>query len=208
MEAVFLRRKFILNPKLFSDVKFRIMKRNLLLIFLIILIFAFNAMPQTNDATRIETPAANPADVASIDAIMKAAYNAISGDAGEKRDWNRFRSLFYQNARLIPAGKNPNTGVTGANALSVEDFIARASANMEKQGFYEREIARHTDVYGNIAQVFSTYASFHEADDKTPFQRGVNSFQLLNDGKRWWILTIYWQGETKDNPIPKKYLKK
>ena len=78
---------------------------------------------------------------------------------------------------------------------------------MEKEGFFERELARRTDVYGNIAQVFSTYQSFHTKTDKTPFTRGINSFQLLNDGKRWWVLTIYWQGETPENPIPKEYLK-
>jgi hypothetical protein len=62
-------------------------------------------------------------------------------------------------------------------------------------------------MYGHIAQVFSTYASFHKADDKDPFMRGINSFQLLNDGKRWWVITIYWQAETPDNPIPKQFLK-
>ena len=66
---------------------------------------------------------------------------------------------------------------------------------------------RETDIYGNIAQVFSTYASYHKADDKKPFARGINSFQLLNDGKRWWVITIYWQGETPENSLPGKYLK-
>ena len=78
---------------------------------------------------------------------------------------------------------------------------------MEKEGFFEREIALRTDLYGNIAQVFSTYASYHKADDKIPFARGINSFQLLNDGKRWWVVTIYWQGETPETPIPKEFLK-
>jgi len=78
---------------------------------------------------------------------------------------------------------------------------------MEKEGFFEKEIARRADIYGNIAQIFSTYASFHKLDDKEPFIRGINSFQLLFDGKRWWVMTIYWQGETKEVPIPKKYLK-
>ncbi len=159
--------------------------------------------------TETKTPMkeANPADVASIDAIMKAVYDVISGDAGQKRDWDRFRTLFHKDARLIPSGKNKDTGIVGARALTPEDYITRASANMEKDGFFEREIARKTDIYGNIAQVFSTYESFHKKDDKTPFARGINSFQLLNDGKRWWVITIYWQGETPENPIPKQYLK-
>lgn len=180
------------------------MKRNILLICLIILTLAFNAMAQNE--TKTESKEANPADVASIDAIMKSVYEVISGDAGKKRDWDRFRTLFHKDARLIPSGKNPQ-GVVNAIVLSTEQYIQRAAPFMEKEGFFEREIARKTDIYGNIAQVFSTYASFHKADEKEPFMRGINSFQLLNDGKRWWIITIYWQGETKENPIPKKYLK-
>ena len=76
-----------------------------------------------------------------------------------------------------------------------------------KDGFFEREIARTVETYGNIAHVFSTYETFHSMSEKKPFMRGINSFQLLNDGKRWWVLTIYWQAETPENPIPKKYLK-
>ncbi len=181
------------------------MKRKFLLIFPVILILSFNLMAQTE--TKTETKQANPADVTSIDAIMKAVYDVISGDAGEKRDWDRFRTLFHKNARLIPSGKNLKTEIVSATVFTPEEYIQRASSFMEKEGFYEREIARKTDIYGNIAQVFSTYASFHKADDKEPFQRGINSFQLLNDGKRWWVITIYWQGETKETPIPKEYLK-
>ena len=150
---------------------------------------------------------ADPADVSSIDAIMKAVYDVISGDAGQKRDWERMRTLFHRDARLIPSGKNPQTGVFGARALSPDDYIKRNEPFFAKEGFYEREVARRTDIYGNIAQVFSTYESFHSMSDKKPFMRGINSFQLLNDGKRWWIMTIFWQAETPENPIPKTYLK-
>jgi hypothetical protein len=154
-----------------------------------------------------EIKEANPADVASLDAIMKAVYDVISGDAGKPRDWDRFRTLFHKDARMIPSGKNPTTNVVGARALSPEDYIKRVEPVFAKEGFYEREKARRVDIYGNIAQVFSTYESFHNLTDKKPFMRGINSFQLLNDGKRWWVITIFWQGETADNPIPKKYLK-
>jgi hypothetical protein len=175
------------------------MKKTLLLLALFVSI-ATNAMAQT-------VKEADPKDVASLDAIMKAVYDVISGDAGKVRDWDRFRSLFYKDARLIPSGKNQQTGAIGARVLTPEDYIQRSGPMLEKNGFHEREIARHVDMYGNIAQVFSTYASFHKADDKDPFMRGINSFQLLNDGKRWWVLTIYWQAETPDNPIPKQFLK-
>jgi len=150
---------------------------------------------------------ADPKDVGSIDAIMKAVYDVISGDAGQPRDWDRFRSLFHKDAKLIPTGKNPQTGVFGANAISPDDYAKRVDPVFAKDGFHERELARHVDLYGNIAQVFSTYHAFRKSDDKTPFLRGINSFQLLNDGTRWWVISIYWQAETADNAIPKKYLK-
>jgi hypothetical protein len=78
---------------------------------------------------------------------------------------------------------------------------------LEKEGFFERESARKTEAFGQIAHVFSTYESRHAAEDAKPFQRGINSIQLMNDGKRWWIVTIFWQGEDEKNPLPEKYLK-
>ena len=46
------------------------------------------------------TPAANPKDVQSLDAVVAAIYEVISGPPGA-RDWNRFQSLFAKDARLI-----------------------------------------------------------------------------------------------------------
>ncbi len=158
-------------------------------------------------ATAQTAKEADPKDVASVDAIMKTVYEVISGDAEKARDWDRFRSLFHKDARLIPAGKNAKTELFQATVMSPDEYIKRAAPFFAKEGFFEREIARQTDTYGNIVHVFSTYESLHSLSDKKPFARGINSFQLLNDGKRWWIITIYWQGETPDNLIPKKYLK-
>jgi len=176
--------------------------KKIISLFSLILVLTFNSMAQTT-----ETKEADPADVASLDAIMKAVYDVISGDAGKARDWERFRTLFHKDARMIPSGKNPQTGITSARVLTPEDYIKRAEPAFAKEGFFEREVARRVEIYGSIAHVFSTYESFRSLSDKKPFMRGINSFQLLNDGKRWWVVTIFWQGETADNPIPKKYLK-
>lgn len=182
------------------------MKLATIAFFLVLL--SLPSMAQNQAAVPATPPAkeANPADVASLDAIMKAVYDVISGDANEKRDWDRFRSLFHKDAKLIPSGKNPQTGVTGARYLTPEDYITRSGPVLERDGFHERELARKVDQYGNIAQVFSTYHAFRKKDDKEPFMRGINSFQLLFDGKRWWVLNIFWLAETPDNPIPAKYL--
>lgn len=161
---------------------------------------------QKTETKKNAPPAANPKDVASIDAILNALYDVISGPAGQQRDWNRLRSLFLPGARLIPTGTRPN-GETGARVLDVEDYIAQAGPYLEKNGFFEREIARRTDSFGNIAQVFSAYDSRHKADDAKPFSRGINSIQLTFNDNRWWVVTIFWDAERPDNPIPKKYLK-
>ena len=151
-------------------------------------------------------PTANAADVGSMDAIIAAVYDVISGPAGKKRDWDRMRSLFVPGARLIPTGPR-QTGGYGSRVLTADEYIERASAAFEKQGFYEREAARKVEMFGQIAHVFSTYESRHAPDDARAFQRGINSIQLMNDGQRWWIVTIFWQGEDEKNPLPEKYLK-
>jgi hypothetical protein len=93
-----------------------------------------------------------------------------------------------------------------ATSLSAQDYIDRASLYFEKNGFSEKEIARRSEKWANILQAFSTYESRHDAKDAAPFARGINSFQLFFDGTRWWILTIYWQEETPDNPLPAEFL--
>ena len=129
-----------------------------------------------------------------MDAILAALYDVISGPAGQKRDWDRFRSLFAPGARLIPTGGPAGQPVT-ARLWTTEDYIQRAGAQLEARGFFEREIGRSVDTFGHITQVFSTYDSRHLPTDAAPFQRGINSIQLLNDGTRWWIVTIYWDAE-------------
>ena len=150
-------------------------------------------------------PDANPADVASPDAIIAATYQVISGPAGQTRDWNRMRSLFHPSARLIRTAPQEGGGMT-AGSFTVEGYIERAGPYFMKNGFWEKETARRSEQWGNIFEAFSTYESRHDAKEATPFARGINSFQLFFDGKRWWVLTIYWQEETPNNPLPAEFL--
>ncbi len=152
------------------------------------------------------TPSANPADVASVDSIIAAVYDVISGPAGKKRDWDRMKSLFIPGARLIPTGAR-QTGGYASRVLTVDEYISRASGFFETEGFYEREASRKSEEFGQIVDVFSTYESRHAPGDAKPFQRGINSIQLMNDGSRWWVVTIFWQGEDEKHPLPEKYLK-
>jgi hypothetical protein len=163
---------------------------------------AQDAKPATPAAT--PKPAASPApdpfansppakteDVATIDGIVKALYSVISGDAGVKRDWNRFRSLYYPNAKMVPTFKNQNTGKISGRFMTPEDYIERSGPILERDGFHEVEIARRVEQFGNIAHVFTTYQAKRKATDEKPFMRGINSVQLINDGTRWWILNPF-----------------
>ncbi len=153
---------------------------------------------------RAVTPG-RPEDVSSPEAIVAAVYDVISGPAGKPRDWGRFRSLFAEGARLIPTGPRPGGGF-GPRVLDPEGYVERSTPIFEKSAFYEKEIARRTERYGHIAHVFSTYEARHDPADAAPFLRGINSFQLVFDGARWWVVTVFWEAESDAVKIPKEYL--
>jgi hypothetical protein len=149
-------------------------------------------------------PAAKADDVNSIDHLLAALYDVISGPPGP-RDWDRFRSLFIPTARLTSATKAPD-GSVRVHPNTVEDYATRGGAYFLKNGFFEKAVVNRVFTFGNIAQVLSSYESRH-ALGETPFARGINGIQLLNDGKRWWIVSIFWDEERPDNPLPKDFTK-
>ncbi len=144
-------------------------------------------------------------NVQSLDSTISTLYAVISGEKGQERDWELMKYLFHPDAKLIPSGKNKE-GIYKARYMTVQDYIDSSGKWLVENGFFEKEIHRSVNTYGNITQVFSTYESFKSETDKAPFMRGINSIQLLNDGERWWIMNIYWTQETEENPIPKEYL--
>ncbi|MGB8192191.1 MAG: hypothetical protein WCF67_09745 [Chitinophagaceae bacterium] len=160
----------------------------------------------TTDALMPDSIPADKKDVSSIDGIVAALYDVISGPAGQKRNWDRMRTLFIPEARLIPTGKRAD-GSFGKRVLSVEDYINTSGPFLEKNGFFELELSRKTEQFGSVVHIFSTYASKKTAADEKPFMRGINSIQLWNDGTRWWIITILWENESAERPLPEKYLK-
>ncbi len=145
-------------------------------------------------------------DVDSIDHVVHALYEVISGPASEKRDWNRMRTLFMPGATMGAIVETKDGKIRQAE-FSVEKYILGSAPQMEKSGFFENEIGRKTEEFGHIAHVFSTYESRFDPSQK-PFERGINSLQLSFDGHRWWIRTILWEGETPKTKLPLKYIGK
>jgi hypothetical protein len=161
--------------------------------------------PQTPPDPFANVPTAKPDDVKSVESILAALYDVISGPAGE-RDWSRFRSLFMPNARLTSAEKSPD-GAVRVRPNSVEDYVRLGGDYFLKNGFFEKPIVNRVQIFGNVAQVFSSYESRH-APGEAPFARGINSIQLAFDGKRWWVVNILWDEERPGNPLPEEFAAK
>ncbi len=155
-------------------------------------------------AAIVTQTAAQPTEFATIDGTIKALYDVISGPAGAKRDWDRFKSVFSPGG-MMRASVTSQAGAVRLVEMTPDQYVERNSPAFEKQAFFEREIKRTTEQYGNIANVWSTYAASATKDGE-PFQRGINTIQLSFDGKRWAVLSILWQGETDKTPLPKQYL--
>jgi hypothetical protein len=145
-------------------------------------------------ALAASAPVSTKADLAAIDQAIRGVYEVISGPPGQKRDFDRMRSMFAPNATLKAIGPK------GLRGGSLDDYISRNAAILEKEGFTERELGRRVELWGGLATTWSAYdgrtasGSFHE--------RGINSFQLVKTDGKWLVASILWQEETPAVPLP------
>ena len=142
---------------------------------------------------------ANAADLAGIDQAIRGVYEVISGPPGQKRDFDRMRTMFAPGATMKAIGPK------GLRGGTVKDYIGRNSAILEKEGFTERELGRRVELWGGLATVWSAYdgrtanGTFHE--------RGINSFQLVKIDGKWFVASVLWQEATSENPLPANLIK-
>jgi hypothetical protein len=174
----------------------------------LLLLAAVNASAQVPH--RREVPPPVPPEAASVDAIVAALYASVSHGPDAMPDFEKMRTIFLPVGMLVPP-KKPNEDIF--TTLDVDGFADRVKKSLatrkeksEPAGFVEREIGRRTDCFGNVCQIFSTYESKNAASDEKPIQRGINSIQVVRDGRRWWIASVIWDVERPDNPIPAQYL--
>ena len=151
----------------------------------------------------IKTIPADPKDVSTIDGMIKAYYDIVTISKGQPRQWDRDHTLYIADMRFVAMGVDKQ-GQPKAAIMSHQEFVDRSDAMMAR-GFFEKEIHRVSERFGNIAHVWSTYESRDTADGPVT-ARGVNSIELFWDGKRWWIANAIWDEERPDNPLPKEYL--
>ena len=152
----------------------------------------------------VERPSveARAEDVRTIEGIVKASYETISGGVGVPRQWGRDRTLFDPNSRSVSVTVNPKTGAVRTHGMTEQEFADEEDASSVKNGFTEREIKHVIKQFGNVATVLSSYEGSDAAGKSK--SRGVNIFQLYFDGKRWWILSMVWDEERPGNPIPRE----
>ena len=161
-----------------------------------------NAWLGKSDAPAAPAIQASPADVSSIENLVSAVYSVISGPAGD-RDWNRFQSLFYPGAYMGATEAGPAGAIL--HKFTPAEYSKMNGPLLKQYDFTEKEIGRQVQAFGNIAQVFSTY-SYTLNMQQPVTQRGINGLQLIKEGGRWWILSLIWDEETKQQPIPAAYL--
>ncbi len=143
-----------------------------------------------------------PDDTSSVDAMVNAMYNVISGPAGQ-RDWKRFKNLFTPDAKMGAVVKTKQ-GKEVFRSFTPDDYIKNNDPYFLKNAFIEKELHREMFSFGRIVQVFTTY-EFESGAEK---ERGINSLQLVRSGDRWWIVSLIWQEESPENPLPKEFLPK
>jgi hypothetical protein len=183
--------------------------QNALFAIFVLTTSGFPAHAQTPDkaASHVGVPtiAPRPDDVGTLDGLIAAYYDVISGPAGQPRQWSRDRTLYIPDIRFVSMSIGKD-GKPVARTMSHQQFVDASDQGLQA-GFYEEEVHRTTERFGNIAHVFSTYESRVKADGPL-IARGINSIEAFFDGKRWWIASAIWDDERPDNPMPPEYLPK
>jgi hypothetical protein len=180
--------------------------RLFLILTVVFAVGASSIFAQTAPAKKtIEIPVVEPRaeDVGSIDGIVKAFYEVISGGVGVARQWSRDKTLYMPDVRFV--GMSERGGKPVVNLMNHQQYVEGSNDFFVKEGFVEREIHRVTRKFGNMAQVFSTY-EFSTSGKQKIKGRGLNSIEMFFDGKRWWISSVTWEEERPNNPIPKEFL--
>ncbi|HEV2385832.1 MAG TPA: hypothetical protein VGS20_01125 [Candidatus Acidoferrales bacterium] len=148
-------------------------------------------------------PQARPEDVRSVDAVIRATYESVSDTTGHGRDPDRLRSLFIPQAQMIDV--TYREGKPAVTVRSIAEFARLAASRPAGTKRYEREVARRTETYGNLVQVWSSN-EYGAPGAAKPAGHGINAITLTYDGTRWWIIAIEWKNETPGQAVPAKYL--
>lgn len=140
-------------------------------------------------------------DPTDIGSVVDAMYAMISGPKGP-RDWTLQAEIFHPEARQMRTGLDEDEQ-PWIKIMGPDDYSADVASFFEANDFYEVEIGRRIDAFGNMAQVWSAYEARSALGDATPERRGVNSIQLYREaGGRWRIVAMIWDNERPGLALP------
>lgn len=175
-------------------------KRNSYSVKTLTLMFAWCLLARST----VSAQSMEKSDVGSLDAIIAASYEALSGARGEPRQWDRYMRLLDPNARLTSVSVDAKTGQPTISSRPRETYKRESDEYLVRSGFVDRQLGCAMNQYGDIASVECGFAGLEES---TVVERGVAYYQLFWDAKRWWILSVIWEQETPGHPIPAKLLR-
>ena len=140
-------------------------------------------------------------DKQAIGAVVDEMYAMISGPKGP-RDWSRHENCFHPQGRMMRTWIEPDCRPV-MKMMSLDDYARDTTPFFAANDFYEVETSRRIDLFGNIAQVWSTYEARRALDDAEPERRGINSIQLFRDPERGWrIIAMLWDNEREGVSLP------
>ena len=168
---------------------------NKIILTSISIIFACNSIyGQTNKEKYAE-------DVKSVDAIINAYYDVVSGSSSEPWEFERDKYIHSKNAIITRLDEN---GKAESHTLEAEYIPIGLSP---KEDFYEKELKRVVSKFGNISQVWSAFEI--RTDLKTESNiRGLNSVQLHYENGRWFIDSWTCEMESEKNNLVTEFLNK
>jgi len=143
-------------------------------------------------------------DVSSIDGMVKAYYEVVSGPAEKDREWGRDATLYAPGIRFIIFAEGSD-GKTAARSLSHQEFVNESDPAMKGKGFYEHEVHRITHRVGNVVHVMSTAEQQSEPGGPVKGQ-SIDSLEMYWDGTRWWIASANIWELKPGQPLPKEFL--
>ena len=128
-------------------------------------------------------------DTSSIDGIVNAYYEVVSGPEGFIYDADRDANIHADGALITKAFPD---GRFQRHDLSAEQAMISVPYD---QAFFESEVNRRIERYGNIAHVWSEF-EMRTSPEADPYSGGFNSISLYFKDDRWWISS--WSTQYKD----------
>lgn len=131
----------------------------------------------------------------AILAMIRSLYEALNWGPDKAPGWDAFKACFHETARLYPSARP-------MEALSVDAFVERMDAQRQSgnlASFSETMLGEDVLVFGNVAVAFSAYETLMNDGDTS---RGLNAFHLAHDGNEWKVLSLAWDNESADLPLP------